>query len=168
MTHAELSLDIPAAAWGRLAAVYRTLEWVSHSADRSQIAPFVGVNCGRLMDEALPLIALGDERQAELLRARALLAGLDARPDPEREGVVNTLRGIFESIIPLSQLGASIPMLQKKGELITPPVADGADGGRVGQAEQEAQPTEGSLKALRGSARDTGRAGCRGADAGGR
>jgi ATP-dependent DNA helicase RecG len=120
VTHAELSLDIPAAAWGRLAAVYRTLEWVSHSSDRSQIAPFVGVNCGRLMDEALPLIALGDERQAELLRARALLAGLDARPDPEREGVVNTLRGIFESIIPLSQLGASIPMLQKKGELITP------------------------------------------------
>ena len=56
MTHAELSLDIPAAAWGRLAAVYRTLEWVSFSDEQGQPVSFIGVNCGRLMDQALSMM----------------------------------------------------------------------------------------------------------------
>ena len=72
------------------------------------------------MDEALPMMALSDTRQSALLRARALLAGLDARPDCERDGVISTLREIFETIIPLGQLGAPIPTLQKKGTLVTP------------------------------------------------
>jgi ATP-dependent DNA helicase RecG len=72
------------------------------------------------MDQALSMMELPAERTNELLRARALLAGLDARPGSERDGVVDTLRRIFEEIIPLSQLGARVAVHSRKAELITP------------------------------------------------
>ncbi|MEL6347980.1 MAG: hypothetical protein AAFV53_33040, partial [Myxococcota bacterium] len=122
-----LRLQIPPAAWGRLASICRTLEWVAVDLDRMELAVFLGTNCGRLMDEALTLIGdASEEVEQPLRRARALLAGLDARPPHQQRNIVQSLRELLQEVIPLSQLGAPLPNLPPVAQLVAPDKPDPA------------------------------------------
>ena len=102
-------LQIPPAAWGRLASISRTLEWVAVEPERLAAAPHLGVNCGRLMDEALTAWDAEADLQVSLLRTRALLAGFDARPASEQPAALRSLQLALRQVIPLSQQGAPLP-----------------------------------------------------------
>jgi len=68
--------DLPPAARGRMLAVRRTAEWERSGKD---VVRFLGVNCLRLLDEALAQPALPDSAREALADGRVLLDGIVTR-----------------------------------------------------------------------------------------
>lgn len=117
-------------AWGRLAAVRRTLEWVRLSPDRAVRAPYLGANCARLLDEALALAAQEEQVPPPLVHARALLADLDQAPAADREALLAQVVQALEQVQPVAQVGSLLLPLPARARLLVAGDGRGRDRGR--------------------------------------
>ncbi|MCK6505994.1 hypothetical protein L6R53_21855 [Myxococcota bacterium] len=124
-------------AWGRLAAVRRTLEWVRLSPERELRAPYLGANCARLLDEALALVDGPDEIPAALRQARALLADLDQAQADDRAVLLARVVQALEQVQPVAQVGAPLLPLPARARLV---IAGQGRGGGPGRPVPEPRP----------------------------
>ena len=107
-------------AWGRLAAVRRTVEWASLSPQRVQRAPFLGANCVRLIDEAVALMGQDAIVPDAMTRARTALADLDGLAQDAREAALVQVRLDLDQVLPLPQAGATLVPLEARVRLVVP------------------------------------------------
>lgn len=120
MVSPSTSLASEPAVWGRLAAVRRTVEWVSLTPQRGLRAPFVGANCVRLIDQALALLGEDAQVPEAVARARVALAELDGLPPDAREAALDQARAALDEVLPIEQAGATLLPIEVRARLVVP------------------------------------------------
>lgn len=107
-------------AWGRLAAVRRSLEWVRLDPSRLRQSPYLGTNCARLLREVDALWADRDSSRDDLTSAMTGFLSLDQLDDGARGPALDELAAQIDRLIPLAQAGATLLAAAPQARLIRP------------------------------------------------